>query len=143
MLIAQAASAEGYFRAGGSSISGTGLTAGINVGIVAGVDMMDNVALELDIDTSLIKAKASSIDVNYQTSALYAAFRSGTGNYLKAKLGYHSTTSKATGFSANSWSAIAYGIGMGFGDGYEVEYTHLAPETGSDGLTKISITKMF
>ena len=143
MLITHSAFAEGYFRAGGSSVSGTGITSGINVGVVAGIDMSDSFALELDVDIPVLKAKSGSVDIGYQTTAGYAVFRSGSGNYFKAKAGYHSTVATANG-SATTTSALAYGIGFGFGDGYEVEYTILTPETSSgDNLNKISLTVMF
>lgn len=142
LLITHSASAEGYFGVGGSSISGKDITAGINVGIIAGLKMSDNFGVELDIDTSVVKAKSSGIDIGYQTTAAYGVFRSGSDTYFKAKAGYHSTVISASG-SSSTVSALAYGIGMGFGDAYEVEYTVLTPETGSDNLTKLSLTVMF
>lgn len=142
ILLSHTAMAEGYFAAGGSSISGNGITSGINVGFVAGLKMSDNFALELDLDIPVVKGKSSGIDIGYQTTAGYAVYRSGSDGYFKAKAGIHSTVATANGSSTTS-SALAYGIGMGFGDGYEVEYTILTPETGSDNLTKISLTVMF
>lgn len=145
MLISHSAFAEGYFGAGGSTVSGTGIKTGISAGIIAGINITDNFAAEIDIDTSVIKPEAntSSVKINYQTTALYAAYRSNGSSYLKAKVGFHSTEVSASGAATNTVSAIAYGIGMGFGDGYEIEYTHLAPETGSGGLNKISFHVLF
>ena len=142
MLVTHSASAEGYFGVGGSSISGKNITAGISAGIIAGLKMSDNFGLELNIDTPVVKAKSNGTDIGYQTTAAYGVFRSGSDTYFKAKAGFHSTVISASG-SSTTVSALAYGIGMGFDDAYEVEYTVLTPETGSDNLTKISFSVLF
>ena len=137
---------EGYFGAGVSSVNSNDIgTAGLNLDLIAGLHMSDNFAIELSLDTSLTKAKASGVDVSLQTLAGYSVFRSGGGDtYFKAKAGFHSTTSK-TSTTSTTDDGLAYGIGVGFGGMYEVEYTILKAKssTGNADLNKITFTVLF
>lgn len=143
MLFANAAMAEGYFGVGvNQANSSTFDSAGINIGLVGGVDMSDAFAVELDFDTSVTKAKVSTIETSLQTIGLYGVFRSSGDTYFKGKVGYHSTTTKTT--ASTTTSALAYGVGVGFGGGYELEYTSLQPEDSSgEALNKISFSVLF
>ena len=115
----------------------------LNVGIFIGVDVAEigpnPLAIEADIGTTLVKGtgSVSSFDFDWgtQTTAIYAAMRTGNDDYFKVKFGAHHTvlTTEFSGGSPNSGSenGIAYGFGLKFGE-YEVEYTVLKGEDSND-----------
>lgn len=148
LLFAQSASADGYWGVNGGiyQFKNSSTTSPINIGVVLGADVSEigsnPLAIEGFLNTSIIKGKASGNNFSLQTSALYAAMRTGKDDYFKLKLGMHSTTT-AVGSSNASESALSYGIGFGFSD-YEVEFTVLKGKTNSNSdLNLITVSYLF
>ncbi|MDH5601493.1 MAG: porin family protein [Gammaproteobacteria bacterium] len=114
----------------------------INVGIFLGVDVTEigssPLAVEVDFNTTLIQGDGSAGPIGFdwgtQTSAVYAALRTGNDDYLKFKLGLHNTKTSVElsgNTSSGSGTGLAYGISFKFSD-YEIEYTVLNGEDSND-----------
>ena len=145
MLVTHNSLAEGYWGLSSSVVNVDNTAYGgnaINIGVFLGVDVSEigsnPLAIEADINTTLIKGTGTVSSVGFkwstQTTALYAAMRTGNDDYLKVKLGFHNTkTTVNLSGSAGSGSGngLAYGIGFKFSD-YEIGYTVLKGEKSSD-----------
>jgi len=148
LAFTHAAKADVYVAVKGMTVNvdNAAYSDGLNVGAMFGVDFTqlgsNPVALELDFNTVLDEGKVSGTKWDTQTTAVYAAMRTGSDVYLKAKLGFHSTKT-TVGAASGTTSDLAYGFGVGFSD-YIIEYTILKPETsaGSD-ITLLSFGFLF
>lgn len=153
MLFTHTTMADGYWGLKGSLVNvDNSAYSGdaINVGIFLGVDVAEigsnPVAVEVDINTTLIQGDgslgATSFDWGTQTTALYAAMRTGNEDYLKFKLGLHNTktTVDLSGSSGSgSGTGLSYGVSFKFSD-YEIEYTVLNGEESNDAdISMISL----
>ncbi len=140
--------AEGYWGLKGASVNvdSSGYSSSINVGAFVGADFTEigsnPVALEFDYSTKLIDGKVSGLNWDAQTSAIFAAMRTGKEAYLKVKLGLHSSATTVNG-AKGTGSGLAYGLGFGIA-GYEVEYTIFKGKTSSDAdINMLSVGYMF
>lgn len=147
-LLATNAMADGYWGVKGASVNvdNSAYNSSFNIGAFFGADFTEigsnPVALEVDITTKLIDGKVSGQNWNAQSSAVYAAMRTAKENYLKVKLGLHSTKTTVSS-SSSTGSGLAYGLGFGF-SGYEIEYTILKGETSNDAdINMLSVGYMF
>lgn len=140
-VFAHSVMADGYWGVKGGifQFKNSGVTSPINAGVFLGVDVAEiganSIAIEGDINMSLIEGKSSGINFGLQTTALYVAMRTGSENFFKVKLGSHNTTT-SVGSSNSSHSDLSYGIGIGF-DGYEIEYTILKGQTDDVSLLSV------
>lgn len=144
-LFAQSAMADGYWgvkaaivNVDASVYSGNAINAGVFLGVDVAEIGSNPLAVEVDINTTLIQSDgnvgSTGFDWGTQTTALYAAMRTGNEDYLKFKLGFHNTkTSVETLGSTGSGSAsgLSYGVGFKLGE-YEIEYTVLKGEDSND-----------
>ena len=144
-LFIHSAHADGYWGVSGSIVNVDNSSYNgnaINVGVFLGVDVSQigssPLAIEADINTTLIKGtgEVSTIDFDWstQTTAVYAALRTGNEDYFKFKLGLHNTKTSVD-FSNSSGSGtgtgLAYGIGIKLSN-YEIGYTVLKGEDSDD-----------
>ena len=142
------AMAEGYWGVKGASVNvdSSGYSSSLNIGAFIGADFTEigsnPVALEFDYTTKLIDGKVSGLNWSAQTTAVFAAMRTGKEGYLKVKLGLHSSTTNVNG-ATGSGNGLAYGLGFGLA-GYEIEYTIFKGETSSDtDINMLSVAYMF
>jgi len=147
-LLATNAMADGYWGVKGASVNvdNSAYNSSFNIGAFIGADFTEigsnPVALEVDITTKLVDGKVFGSDWNTQSSAVFAAMRTGKEDYLKVKLGLHNTKT-TVGSSSSTGSGLAYGLGFGF-SGYEIEYTILKGETSSNAdINMLSVGYMF
>lgn len=140
--------AEGYWGVKGASVNvdSSGYSSSFNIGAFIGADFTEigsnPVALEVDYTTKLIDGRVSGLNWSAQTTAVFAAMRTGKEGYLKVKLGLHTSTTTVNGANG-SGSGLAYGLGFGLA-GYEVEYTIFKGETSSDAdINMLSVGYMF
>lgn len=153
MLFTQIAMADGYWGVKASVVdvdSSAYDGNAINIGVFLGVDVAElgsnPLAIEADINTTLIKGSGGTSPLDFdwgtQTTALYAAMRTGNEDYFKVKLGIHNTKTTVD-FSGSSGSGtgsgLSYGFGLKFGE-YELDYTVLKGEDSSDAdISMISL----
>ena len=137
IFIPQALLAESYWGAKVATVSvvdNSAFSNSLNVGVFLGADFTklgsNPVALEADISSKISDGKISGTKWNIQSTALYAAMRTGDSDYFKFKLGAHSTKSTTVAGSGTG-QGLSYGFGVGF-DNYVIEYTVLMGETSSD-----------
>ena len=144
-LFTQSAMADGYWgvkaamvNVDASSYSGNAINAGVFLGVDVAEIGSNPLAVEVDFNTTLIQGDgslgATGFDWGTQTTAVYAAMRTGNEDYLKFKLGFHNTKTKVDilGSSGSySDSDLSYGIGFKLGE-YEIEYTVLKGISNND-----------
>ena len=145
MLFNHTAMANGYWGVSGSIVNVDSSNYdgnAINIGVFLGVDVSEigsnPLAIEADINTTLLKGSGNvgSLDFDWgtQTTALYAAMRTGNDDYFKFKLGLHNTKTSvdfSNSSSSGTGSGLSYGFGLKFSD-YEISYTVLKGEDSDD-----------
>ncbi len=147
LLAAQHAAAEGYWgvKAASTNVNTSGYSAAVNAGVYFGADFMSMgsgaMAAELDITTKIVDGKIGGANWGAQTTAVYAAMRTGSDSFFKAKIGVHSSTRTVSSTNTSS-NGLAYGIGFGF-DNYEIEYSVLTASSSSDNISMISVGYTF
>jgi len=145
--------AEGYWgvkvgmvNVDSSAYSGDAMNAGIFLGVDVTEIGSNPLAVEIDFNTTLIQGDgnigAIGFDWGTQTTAVYAAMRTGNDDYLKFKLGLHNTKTSVDLLgttSSGSGTGLSYGISFKFSD-YEIEYTALNGEDSNDAdISMISL----
>lgn len=113
-----------------------GISDGTTTGLIGGYRLSDTRSIELDYASYGVEVLGYDTDID--TTAIYAAFRSDSSPYFKAKVGFLNEKIVGNAFDFNeSDSGMSYGLGVGFqGENIlaELEYTIVEEDASSVSL---------